>query len=184
MADGDLMRGRPDIDLATLIANLYHMRGEWRPAQVARLCCVVAELRKLPLPPAYVDGLQDELFQLIGQTMPSEETVKVYLAFYGNSERAEFLKIGVAKNVRNRLGAFTTGNPMPNLWTYSAVIGSRSSAMSVESALLTHMAEDKAQGEWISVRGLSEAAALAVAQSLGEVASETRGKPIAFERVV
>ena len=175
---------REPIDLGGLVLGITGLRGCWSAGDVARLCMAVTYLRRLPLPGAYVDGLQDELFQMIGQTVPPEEKIKVYLAFYGCGERASFLKIGVAKNVKNRIASFSTGNPLINVWTFAADIGGRQRAMGVESALLKHLVADAAQGEWIKVQGLTESASLAFVDSLAEVATETRGQPVTFERVV
>jgi hypothetical protein len=110
------------------------------------------------------------------------EPISVYLAFYGINDMASYLKIGIAKNVKNRLGGIKTGNPLPNLWTFTAVYDSKRDALSVESALLDHMSGDSVHGEWINVHGMTLQVSEALAESLSEVASEVTGGKIFFRR--
>jgi hypothetical protein len=105
----------------------------------------------------------------------------VYLAFFGNEGRATYMKIGIAKNVRNRMSGIATGNPLPNLWTYSAPFFTRVKATAVEAALLRHMSPDKVHGEWIHVQGLSARTAAEVVVSLSEVAGTVHGDEVLFE---
>jgi hypothetical protein len=81
------------------------------------------------------------------------------------------------------MSGIRTGNPIPRLWTFAAAFPSREEAVEIESVLLQHMAAHKAHGEWVHVHGLSEQAAAAMAQSLGEVAARVLGHPAHFERV-
>jgi hypothetical protein len=140
-------------------------------------------LRGTSLPESYVDGIQDELLQMICQPIPKDFHVHVYLAFHGMEGRASFLKIGVARSVKSRMSSLSTGNPMPRIWTYATALSCRQKAHKVERALLTHMAESRVNGEWVNVHGLSGEAALGVVASLAEVAASVVKEPIDFRPV-
>lgn len=155
------------------------MRAAVAPMDFVRVTAIAEAMSKLPLPAAYVDGVKVELLQMLG--MPGRiDMTSVYLAFYGDSDRANYLKIGVAKDVRARMRGIATGNPLPRLWTFEAVFASRQVAADVEAALIRHMSPDKIHGEWVKVGSLSEQAALAVVSSLAEVASHTFGGHVCF----
>lgn len=109
----------------------------------------------------------------------NKEAASVYLGFFGLNDRSEFLKVGVAKNVRNRMADHSTGNPMFNVLTVSAQFQTRSTAFAVEQALLKHLIAEKTKGEWVHCKA-SIPACRAIAESLAEVAAEIAGHPVAF----
>lgn len=171
-----------EINLALLVARFHEMKQGARPKDVIAVMQAMRYLRKSCLPEAYLDGLQDELIQMIGQPIPEKAQTWVYLAFHGAESRAEYMKIGVARNVRARMSGISTGNPLPMLWTYKAAFAGRHHALKVERALLGHMGPDRVKGEWVKVAGLSESASCAIVDSLAEVASESTTQPVAFVR--
>ncbi len=176
-----------EIDFKRITAGIKAAREAYQPGDLAKIYLAIESLRSLPLAPAYLNGVRDELVSMVcdlrvrGQhdTTPTS----VYLSFYGTESRASFLKIGIAKDVRKRLAGHATSNPMPNLWTFAGAFGTRHKAGLVEAALLRHMANDKAHGEWLHVHGLSLDAAMEVVQSLAEVASDLAGGPVTFLRL-
>ena len=133
-------------------------------------------------PEAYIDGIQDEMLQMLAQTPPRAATASVYLAFHGLEDRAAFLKVGVAVDVKKRMRELYTGNPMPRLWTFAAEFHSRSMAYRVEAALHHHLRHTSTSGEWFQVHGLAEDAAAMFAASLAEVATETAEKSVEFAK--
>lgn len=161
-----------DIDWQYLAKQVHHRYSPVKVGDRARVYGAVESLRHLPFPQGYLDCLIMEMMDMLKETDGSAlERTSVYLTFFGNGDRASHLKIGVARDVRHRLASLRTGNPMPNLWTYSAELISRRKAMAVESSLLKHMREDRAEGEWVHVYGLSEQAAEEIVKSLAEVAT-------------
>jgi hypothetical protein len=173
MADGDMK-------LEKIIHGLAKIQGNVKPGMLSKVVGITEEMKSLPLPPSYVEGIKVELLTMLGMGRVAD-TTSVYLSFYG-IDRAEYLKIGIARNVRSRMQGATTDNPVPRLWTFEAVFASRSDALMVESALLRHMSTDKVHGEWVYVKGLSEQATEAVVASLAEVAAEAFGSAIQFCR--
>lgn len=171
-----------ETNFALLVANFHGMKQAARPKDVVAVVKAMSNLRNSCLPEAYVDGLQDELIQMIGQPIPEEARTYVYLAFHGAEGRAEYMKIGVAGNVRARMGGISTGNPLPLLWAYKAPFAGRHLALKVEKALLGHAGSDRVKGEWVKVAGLSESATCAVVDSLAEVAAQNTTQPVAFVR--
>lgn len=170
-----------EINFSGLIQGLYSMRSASTVSDGIGVMKAIAHLRKVgTLPEAYVDGIQDELLQLICQPIPQEVHVNVYLTFHGLENRASFLKIGVARNVRSRMKELSTGNPLPRIWTFASGYSSRQKAMKVERALLEHMSHSRVNGEWVQVHGLSFDAAEAVVASLAEVASAAVSEPADF----
>jgi hypothetical protein len=170
-------------DLALLVAGLANMRSAAHAQQVGMVIMAVEQIRRAGcFPEAYVDGLRDEMLQMLGAAYPSDLTTSVYLAFHGLDGRAAFMKAGIAKDVKKRMRELYTGNPMPRLWTYSAKVEGRGLAYRVESALHEHLRETATSGEWFQVHGLSEDAAAMVADSLSEVASQAANRPVVFKR--
>ena len=104
----------------------------------------------------------------------------VYLTFWGLDDRAEFMKIGVAKDIKARMAGIKTGNPMDRLWTYCLLLHSRSEAMRVESALLSKMADTRVSGEWVKTSKFSGQTCRAICDDLSAVASELCGRPVAL----
>lgn len=171
-----------EVNLEPLVIGLERMRKS-AAGDAYRIMQAVKFLRDTSLPEAYVDGIQDELLQMLCQPVPKDLHIHVYLAFHGTEGRASFMKIGVAKNVKSRMSSLATGNPMPRIWTYATPLSCRQKAHKVESALLSHMAGSRVNGEWVNVHGLSEEAALGVVGSLAEVAGAVVREPIEFRRI-
>jgi predicted GIY-YIG superfamily endonuclease len=115
-------------------------------------------------------------------TVPEVLRVSVYLAFFGESDRAQFLKIGVARNVRSRMKSHRSSNPLANPLTLAAEFPDRPAACRVEQALLAHMRQDRVTGEWVAFRASLDACR-AVAVSLAEVASTVHGNPVEFREI-
>jgi hypothetical protein len=174
--------GRPEHKVLTddeaelLCANFRRMREGTTNEDLMWIDQAHRTLRRSRLPAAYVDGIRAELLQMIGMTKVDETFV--YLAFWGMDGRSEFLKIGVAKDVKRRMGDIHSANPMDRLWTFKMPLDTRGEAMQVESALLRHMAKDRVTGEWIRLSGCSAQACEAIAASLAEVAAAARGRPV------
>lgn len=137
-------------------------------------------LRGLPFPPGYVDSLRGDVLKVLRAGMPSKPTF-VYLAFYGVNNKATHLKIGVAKNVKARLSGIKTGNPLPNLWTFTAGYSTRGDALAVEAALIAHMSANSVHGEWVSVGSIAECAAASIVESLADVAATVSECRIRFQ---
>lgn len=149
-----------------------------KPGDVGKMFAALEMLKQLPFPPGYLDELRDEMYLTLkqGQHVPTS----VYLSFYGLNDTASHLKIGIARNVRSRLSSIKTGNPLPNLWVYTARFASRQEAAMVEAALLRHMSPYRAHGEWARVDVSKDSAAELVA-ALTEVAQECRMGAVTFE---
>lgn len=133
-------------------------------------------LRRTVLPDAYVDGIRLELLQMVGR--PDADLTYVYLSFWGTDDRADYLKIGIAKNVRKRMSGAHTDNPMNRLWTYTMPLHTRAEAMKVEAALLSHMAHSRITGEWVKLSKFSDQACKAMAESLAEVAADVMDREL------
>lgn len=142
----------------------------------------VDALRETSLPKSYVDGIEDELMRIMGQKLRQLPKVSVYLAFYGEGDRADYMKVGVSKNVHARMKGIRTGNPLPLLYLYSVAMDGRRRALSVESAILDHVEGSRITGEWAKLGRMSEGAVEAVVASLGEVASQVTGQQEKFKR--
>lgn len=142
----------------------------------------VDALRETSLPKSYVDGIEDELMRIMGQKLRHLPKTSVYLAFYGEGERADYMKVGVSRNVHARMKGIRTGNPLPLLYLYSVLLDGRRKALSVESAILDHVDGSRITGEWARLGRMSEGAVEAVVESLGEVASQTAGQQVKFKR--
>lgn len=112
--------------------------------------------------------------------IPPEPPCSVYLGFFGDSERSTFLKIGIARNVANRMTQHIHSSPMVCTVAMSAEFPDRRAAMAVEAALLRHMRDDRARGEWVNCRASLEACR-AIAASLAEVAAAVSGQPVEFK---
>lgn len=167
----------------SLIANLGRMRKWANDGDVIAVMQAMATLRRATaIPSAYVDGLQDELLQLIGKP-DSVPLTSVYLAFHGPEERATFVKVGVARNVKSRMRQLYTGSPMPRLWTFALALKSRDLAYKVEGALHAHLRDTGSSGEWFALHGLTHQAAEQFAASLAEVAEMASGRPAVFKQV-
>lgn len=174
---------RPDFDFFPLIENLSIYRGMKRGGRAIAVMQAVRTLRSAGLPPAYVDGLQDELLRFVCDEVPESVCDWVYLAFHGQDARATHMKIGVANNVSRRMSAISTSSPLPRLWVYSAPVVGRHLALRIESGLLDHMEGNRTNGEWCAVGEVSESAAEAMAISLAEVAASFTLKPFKFTRL-
>lgn len=172
-----------DIDYAALAVNLSLRRERVAMKYVHNVMRAIELLRRSGLPEAYVDGIQDEVLEMTCSHRPAWKRDHVYLAFHGQGGRASHMKIGVAADVKKRMAALYTGNPLPRLWVFAAPLSSRMTAGKVEQALLAHMSVDRSSGEWVRVDGLSETAAVCVVESLAEVASMHTSHPVEFERV-
>jgi hypothetical protein len=105
--------------------------------------------------------------------------MRVYLAFFGENDCSQYLKIGIAQNVKARMQGHRTSNPLPLVLTMTAEFLRKADARAVESALLRHMAGDRIHGEWVRCMA-SVPACRAIAESLAEVASEVSGRPVEF----
>lgn len=103
----------------------------------------------------------------------------VYLGFFGSEDAASFLKIGIARDVAKRMAQHRISNPMLCTLSVWAEFPSRSIARDVEVALLRHMKDERARGEWVNCRA-SLPACRAIAESLAEVASQVSGAPVVF----
>ena len=139
-------------------------------------------LRAVGVPADFLESMRTETFWATAKAADPSRVDRTfcYLAFYGADNRASFMKVGIAKNVGKRLANIATGNPLPCLWAYQAAFINPHIARAVEARLLGHMLGDRARGEWINVHGLSESAALAMVESLAEVASDVAMVPVSF----
>lgn len=173
-----------EYDFEPIMRGLRNIRQTAsKPGTHTIIAGAVESLRALPFPEAYLDGIRDELLMVLkGASRNHPCSTHVYLAFYGE-EKASFLKVGIARNVRRRLSGISTGNPLPNLCTFSAPFMTRPKAERIEAALLKHLSVDKVHGEWVSVHGLSREACKSVADSLAEVASEIAGYAVEFNEL-
>lgn len=168
------------VNIGALVQGLVGYAHGVTVADTVMAAQAVDLLRKTSLPESYVDGLEDELMRVMGQKLRRPKRVSTYLAFYGNDDMAEYVKVGVSKDVHIRMKDIRTGNPLPRLWLYSARFEDRRTAMSVESAILSHVDGDRVTGEWAKLGGMSADAVRAVVSSLGEVASDLLGRPVEF----
>ena len=151
---------------------------------VATIYAAIERLNGLPLLPSYVNGLRDELMFLVtGKGQLLQYPASTYLCFYGEGDRANYFKIGIAKDVKSRLATHATSNPLTSLWSFAAGFHAREDALQVEAALLRHMEGDKARGEWVRCGSVTEAVAGEIAASLAEVASAVLGRQVVFDRV-
>lgn len=170
-------------DWGSIVVGLESMRGFASPSSAYAVWIAINSIRRAKcFPEAYVDGLADEMFQMLGQKPPRATSASVYLAFHGADDRAAFMKAGVAVDVKKRMRALYTGCPLPRLWTFSADFKSRGQAYKVEAALHRHLSDAGTSGEWFQVHGLSEEAAEMFAESLAEVASIESGMEVKFDR--
>lgn len=177
------METRGARDFERLLDGIAFMRGRATSNSAHSIVMALWTIRRAKcLPDAYLDGIQDEMLQMLAQPPPRNAIACVYLAFHGLNDRAEFLKIGVAADVKKRMRELYTGNPLPRLWTFSAEFNSRSLAYRVETALHKHMRHEGTSGEWFKVRGFSEDVAEQFVSSLAEVAGEVAEKPVGFAR--
>jgi hypothetical protein len=185
MATSDELLIKKEIDISAVLRGLGGMRSAVQPGALAKVYAAVEGLRELPYPQGYLDGVRDELlFMLTGRGNEPKPVASVYLAFYGHGRHANYLKIGIASDVRGRLASHTTSNPVPMLWAWTAGFNARPDAYGIESALLKHMSPDKLHGEWVSVGGFSEQATGALVESLAEVATASHGQLVRFRRWV
>lgn len=167
-----------DIDFNDLARRLSEIPRKLQPGDACLIAAAIDSIRGLPFPDGYLDEVCQDMLRTAQRG--GRVTTYVYLAFFGSDDKASHLKIGIAKNVRSRLNGIKTGNPLTNLWTYSAELSSRQDAEEIEAALLRHMSPQKVHGEWVNVHGLSQPASEAVVQSLSEVAGALRGHEVAF----
>lgn len=161
---------------AALIDRVDSMKARANKGHAGTIDLAMRHLATTPLPEAYLEGIRFELLQMLGQE--HVDRTFAYMTFWGMDGRAEFMKIGVAKDVRARMMGIRTGNPMERLWTFKMVFNSRSEAMRVESALLSKMSADRVSGEWIRMAKCSAQACQAIADDLAAVASELVERPI------
>lgn len=172
-----------DIDIGPVIAGLKRMRLALRPGDLSILYSAFEDLRALPLPPSYLDGVRNEMQLMMGVGQKHDRVfgpTMVYLSFYGVGGLASFLKIGVAKDVRKRLAGHATSNPMPNLWAFTASFMSRQKAEAVEAMLLRNLGEFKAHGEWLHVEKLCRDKATTMADQLSKIAARETGNDVTF----
>ncbi len=163
-------------EMADLYLGIRRMREHGRRGNdQASIEIAMRSLAGTALPAAYLEGIRMELLQMLG--LENVDRTYCYLTFWGVDGRAEFLKIGVARNVKNRMNGIRTGNPLDRLWTYTMALNSRGEAMKVEAALLENMKSDRTNGEWVRVAGCSEQACKAIADDLAELAATTCGRP-------
>lgn len=168
-----------EIDFNEMTRGIIHNRKKYRAGSFVRAAEILDALHELGLPPGYVESIRSDVFKVLKDGHAYAPS-NVYLAFFGLDNKATHLKIGVAKDVKKRMGGIRTGNPLPNLWTYSATYETRRDAFAVESAILAHMAADSVHGEWVSVGSISERAAEAIVESLADVAEAAAGCRIKF----
>lgn len=174
---------RPETDLSAVMDGLYMMRTVASPAKAYSVFQAIRIIRRAGcFPEAYVDGLQDEMLQMLGQPPPREAIASVYLAFHGLGDRSQFLKVGLASDVKKRMRELYTGNPMPRMWTFASEFTSRSLAYRVERGLHEHLKDSATSGEWFQAQ-LSQEAADMFAQSLSEVATMIADQPVAFAKL-
>ena len=176
-----------EMDLGPVLTSLEKMREATRPGDLMQLNSAMAELAKLPIPPAYLNGLRDELSSLLFGTKYDYRAyvANVYLAFFGDpgSDRASYLKVGIAKDVFARMLSHSTSNPLTRMWVFAAGFDTRGFAQTVEAGLLKHLDPDRVKGEWVHVHGVAEDAAAVIVESLAEVAADIHGAPVRFKRV-
>lgn len=169
------------IDFNQIAKNIVRFTGKYRAGSFLKIYEAMELLRELPFPPGYVDSLRDDALKVL-QAGDSAKPTFVYLAFYGDNNKATHLKVGVAKDVTARLAGIRTGNPLPLLWKFTALYPSRRDAMAVESALLAHLSADSIHGEWVGVGTLSANASVAIVDSLSDVAETVSGYHIHFQQ--
>lgn len=99
----------------------------------------------------------------------------VYLAFFGESGAAQYLKIGIAADVSIRLRSYRTNCPVPRVRVLATEMPTRGDAADLEARLLSHMGPCRLHGEWVKVDGIE-----AAVDSLTRAASEHCGRPIEF----
>lgn len=154
-----------------------------QPGDIATIYSAMDKLSSLPLLPSYINGLRDELMYMVtGKGKLLQHQASTYLCFYGEGDRASYFKIGIARDVKSRLATHATSNPLTSLWNFAAGFHTREDALSVEAALLRHMKDDRASGEWVRCGSVSESVAAEIADSLAEVASQVIGQTVIFER--
>lgn len=167
------------------VEKLREIRNYLPPDELPKLRAGMAELRKLSyIPRYYLDSIELELKDMLTGRGYSfrRDAAAVYLAFFGVGGVAEYLKIGIAKNVKFRMDGHATSNPFEQMWVYSAMFGSRLQAGAVERALISSQAEHNIKGEWIRVNIASTGEATRLAESLAEVASRVAERPVVFTR--
>lgn len=173
------LAARPEQPIYSLLSGLQMMRSSLTGKEIGAIGRAIAHLRQTRLPKAYVDGIQDELLEMVASRMA---TTIVYLAYHGEGERAAFVKVGIAGDIKARMRQIYTGNPLPRLWTFAAAFPSRAAARSVESALHLHLSSESSSGEWFRVHGMALDAATTFSESLAEVASNVVGTTVSFAR--
>lgn len=169
-----------EIDFNGIAKRINKLRKLARPGDVSRVCACIESIRDLPFTPGFLDSVREDLLAALGAAA-NGQTTYVYLAFYGSDDRADYLKIGITRNVKSRIIGIRTGNPLPNLWTFSARLRSREEAAIIEAALLQHMSLDRVSGEWVRVHGIGRSAAIAIAESLAEVATDVQSETVDFQ---
>lgn len=169
-----------DGDIGAVVDGLKRMHTQWRRSDEAKIENAMRILSETNLPKAILEGFRVEMLQLLGARY--YDHTHVYIAFFGDEGRAQFMKIGVAKHVRFRIDGIRTGNPLDCLWTFCCPIGSRAEAGKVEAALHRNMANTRTNGEWFRLSKCSEQACEAIVQSLAELATEICERPIEFTR--
>lgn len=172
-----------EIDMMGLVLGLHgYRKRSSAPNCAAKVLQALTILRRTDLPEAYIDGLQDELLQMACQDPPADLADYVYLAFHGEGDRANYMKVGIARNVGRRMTRVTQSSPLPRLWVWSAPFIGRHVARKVEAGLLDHMRASRTNGEWTSVGQISEGAAEAIVHSLAEVAATHTTQQVYFTR--
>lgn len=170
-----------DIDFNSLAYGLKVLHESANNDHYETVFGVAELLRRMPLPPGYVNNLQNELYMLLSHGPRKTKSSNVYLAFYGHGDKSTHMKIGVANDIKKRMDTFKIGNPLPNMWTYGAHFHDRKEAFIVESALLKHLSADAIHGEWVSVGSISAEAAKKIAESLAEVAGHAVNSLVEFK---
>lgn len=172
---------RGELDLRGLVYGMHALKSQGARNNAVRVIHAIDVLRKSTIPSAYIDGLQDELLALVCDRVPTDLKSHVYLTFHGERGVASHMKVGVAKNVRSRVGSFSTGNPLPELWTFAASFPGRHIAYRIERAILDHLGESRAKGEWVRVPMLGVIDAACMASELGGFASQHTTHPVNFK---
>jgi hypothetical protein len=111
------------------------------------------QLERLPLPEDYVAALKTDLAQrlFLGVEGVAPNTGgELYVAFFGAAE-ADFMKVGVSENARNRLRDVEQGAPASLLWGFVATVPNMQAARAAEAAILRHTANIRTRGEWARV---------------------------------
>lgn len=172
---------RTDEEIYTSAAEQIHrMRDNNNRMEIHYVEAAIKQLRKTILPAAYVEGIRGELYQMLGTDMG--ERTSVYLAFFGAGDQADYMKIGIARNVGRRMDGLRSGNPMMFLTAYSAPFVSRQAAARVEAGLLEFYRESRANGEWVRLSSPRDREGCrAIVESLCQVATGLYGREVEFK---